>query len=525
MNTNKYIGNRIGNYHIISQIASGGFASVFQAKHIHLTERIVAIKLLHNKFLSSKEEQNRFLQEAQLLEKLKHPHILSILDVGINEDLPYIVTEYAINGSLRDRLKQKTQRPLSQQDSLAILSQIGQALQHAHQQKIVHRDLKPENILFNSSGKALLADFGIATVLPTVTIQYSTTIIGSPRYMSPEQFKGIISKESDQYALGCIAYELFTGKMLFDNPDFFALGFKHANETPIAPRELNPQLPIHIELAILKAIAKQRADRYKDISTFIIALHKPTSAQKHPTSQKSKEQWVDAANAYFKDGHYEKALTALERAIQLAPDFATAYNRKGCVLQNLSRYGEALAAFERAVELEPNFADAYITKSYTLYNLKLYDEAFTAIERAIQLNPNSIDIHLIMGRMLCSLDRYSDALPILEKATQLDPKSAVIQNSKGHILYNLGRYEEALVVFKQATQLDSSFALAYLNKGNAFHRLHLYGEALAAYEQATQLNPNLADAWYNKGILLDTLGQQKEAQYARQIALQLGYKE
>src|SRR5207249_2002146 len=128
---------------------------------------------------------------------------------------------------------------------------IGEALQHAHQQNIIHRDLKPENILFNARGEALLADFGIARMLATAGIRQGT-IIGTPPYMSPEQFRGTASKESDQYALGCIAYELFTGQLPFTAPDMVALMFKHIQEAPTAPRQLNPQVPVHIEQAILK---------------------------------------------------------------------------------------------------------------------------------------------------------------------------------------------------------------------------------------------------------------------------------
>jgi serine/threonine protein kinase len=142
------IGQEIGNYRLMSRLASGGFGNVYLSQHTLLPERRVAIKLLHT-FLSSQEERDQFLQEARFLEQLKHPFILPLIDVGISDNLPYQVTEYASGGSLRDILKQHQSSGLPQNIALTILSQICQALQYAHQRQVIHRDLKPENILFN----------------------------------------------------------------------------------------------------------------------------------------------------------------------------------------------------------------------------------------------------------------------------------------------------------------------------------------------------------------------------------------
>ncbi len=245
------IGRQIGNYRIMAEIGSGGFARVFRGEHLLLKERVVAIKFLHT-YLSSPEEGARFLQEAGMLETLRHHHILLIYDVGIDEGFPYLVAEYAPNGSLRDRLKQSAPHPLPTEEVIKILSQVGQALHFAHQHHIIHRDLKPENILFNREGEALLADFGIATTLTSASFR-SAHITGTPSYMAPEQFAGTVSKESDQYALGCIGYELVTGRPPFSADNVFATGFKHLHETPPAPSHFNPPVPAHVEHAILTA--------------------------------------------------------------------------------------------------------------------------------------------------------------------------------------------------------------------------------------------------------------------------------
>ena len=275
-----FVGTCFGNYRVTAEIGSGGYGIVYRGEHTILTEREVAIKMLHA-HLRASEERERFLQEAHLLERLKHPYILHIFDVGIHEGFPYLVSEYASQGSLRNLLKSYAPHPLPVPVALTILTQIGQALYYAHEQHIVHRDLKPENILFNTQGDALLVDFGIATTMSTASIK-QVNIVGTPSYMAPEQFQGSVSKESDQYSLGCIAYELFTGQPPFAPTEFFVMGFNHLTKAPVAPRQLNPALPPSIEQAILKATAKQRHLRHADIKAFISALHSPTNAQPQP---------------------------------------------------------------------------------------------------------------------------------------------------------------------------------------------------------------------------------------------------
>src|SRR5947209_7984734 len=220
----KFIGKQIGNHRLVDAINSGSYGSVYRASHTILSGRTVAVKLLHS-YLDSTKEREKFLQEAHLLALLKYRHILPIHDAGFSDELPYIVVEYAPGGSLRDHLKRRAGHPLPNEEALRVLLQIAQALTHAHQQNIIHRDLKPENILFNEQGEVLLSDFGIASVVETSMKQ--TGILGTPTYMAPEQFQGIVSKEVDQYALGCIAYELYTGRKVFEAPDFIAMAFLH----------------------------------------------------------------------------------------------------------------------------------------------------------------------------------------------------------------------------------------------------------------------------------------------------------
>ncbi len=476
MEQDNYIGQPFGNYRLVEQLDCGSFGCVYRAEHLHLKTRTAAIKILHA-HLASQKQREGFFQEADLLERLQHPHILHILDVGIQHGFPYLMMEYCSAGSLRQRLKRQRSQPLPVEEALTILTQVGQALEYVHQQNVVHRDLKPENILFNTKGEALLADFGIAKMLATIGVQQGT-ITGTPAYMAPEQFRGTASREGDQYALGCIAYELLTGQKPFTASDMVSMMYKHVTEQPVAPRDRNSHIPVHIEQAVLRAMAKEREARHADVTTFIRAL------------QKTAQQFLKEGDSLYRHKRYEEALTAYEQAIRLDPNNAVAHYNKGNTLNDLKRHKEALAACEQAISLDPNYALAYNNK----------------------------------GNDLCSLKRYEEALGACEQAIRLNPNLAVAYNNKGNALNGLERYEEALVAYKQALRLDPNLAFVYVGKGNAFYGLRRYGEALAAYEQALRLDPNWALAYNNKGLALERLGKKREAQQAYERARQLGYR-
>jgi serine/threonine protein kinase len=265
------IGKLIGSYRIVAVMSSSPFHHVYRGEQPFHTGHTVTIKLWHTTHLSL-QKQLHFLQEARLLKMLKHPHLLPILEMGIDEDMPYLITAYAPKGSLRDSIeRQSSSHPVPFQEILTLLSQVGQVLQYIHQYDITHGNLKPENILFAAHEEALLTDFTFSTLLEAASSAY-THSINSAHYMAPEQFQGMTGKASDQYALGCIAYELLTGRVPFTAVDFAGLGRKHATESPLALTELNMLLPIHIEEAILQALAKQQTARHASIKDFITAL-------------------------------------------------------------------------------------------------------------------------------------------------------------------------------------------------------------------------------------------------------------
>lgn len=270
-------GKRVGNYHIRAEISSSSNSSTFLAENPYYTQHSLVIKLFHREQVS-KQKRDLFLQEVQLLKKIKHTHILPILDAGIFENVPYYVTSYATKGSLRNRIDSQSPQLLPIQESLAILRMVGQTLQYTHQMNILHGNLKPENILFSDTGDVLLADFSVVTLQGSLNTEHDHISSSFP-YMAPEQFLGRMNKDSDQYAVGCIAYELLTGQVPFIATDYAEFKEKHIAQQAIAPTQHNLLLPASCEEVILKALRKKSDDRYPAMKDFVTALNSSTSVQ------------------------------------------------------------------------------------------------------------------------------------------------------------------------------------------------------------------------------------------------------
>ncbi len=522
MDGSGFVGTQIGNYRITAEINSGAFGSVYKAEHMHLKARIVAIKLLHA-YMGSSNEREQFLLEAQFLAMLEHPHILPLIDFGFSEGRPYLIAKYAVGGSLRDLLRPEV--PLPVEYTIAILKQIGQALYYAHERNIIHRDLKPENILFNEQGEALLADFGIATMLATASVKHLTTIGGTPPYMAPEQFQGIISKEGDQYALGCIAYELMTGRLPFTAPDFLSMGFKHLTESPTAPSQFNSQLPTAVEAVILKAMAKQRVERHTDIPAFLVALQ-TSFVQPVLLSSPLISSTLASERALVEEiCHLKKELE------QAQVDLEKAEREYNLELQARLRYGTIPKLEERISEMESKLTsikgvcmlkkEQWLSIGKEHYEAGRRTEALAAYEQAIRFDPNDVSVHHMK---LLVLDNYDEALSTCEQIIRLNPKDAFAYNIKGLTLVEVQRYDEAIRAFDNVIRLNTGdviTASAYNDKGSSLIKLQHYEGAIRAFDQAIYLNPNNAKVYSNKGLALMVLQRYNEALSSYEQAIHL----
>jgi serine/threonine protein kinase/cytochrome c-type biogenesis protein CcmH/NrfG len=536
------VGRQIGNYCLEAYIDNGSYGSVYRARHhIFSEDPPVALKLMHA-YLDAAEDQELFFQEARLLRRLKHPAILPVIDVGFDHGRPYLVTAYAVGGSLRDLLRQRNGQPLSLSEALRILLSIGQALSHAHRQNVFHRDLKPENILFNEQGEALLADFGIALSFASAHTHHAGQG-GTPAYMAPEQFEGLVSPKSDQYALGCLGYELLTGRRPFDlgQAGLETMWFQHAHVVPQPPTRLNAAVPLPVEQALLRALAKERGARYKDIAAFLRDLSEPffSESSQHAqvtisAGQRSHGERAVAIRSgglrlrgevLYDDGRYQEALLFFRRAVSLDASDIYAHERLGSTFFALERYQEALEAYERALELDGSNAVYEVDRAKALVALRRENQALEACARAQQLDPLNAAAYGVQGNIYLEMGLDEGALRCYEQAIERDPRNPRYHRYRGDALRWLGRDEEALSAYEQALALkpvsrEACVAL-FRAQAHTYYNLGHFLDALELYCRVLELEADI-DTYFYKGQTLYQMQHYEEALTAFDQALSLG---
>ena len=246
-------------------------ATVYKAK-CHVLNRYVAVKVLKDEFTTDEEFIKRFNTEAQAVASLTHPNIVSVYDVGHEGDLYYIVMELIQGKTLKEIILEE-KGPLPWKWSVNIAIQIASALEIAHKNHIIHRDIKPHNIIITEDGVAKVTDFGIAKAVSNSTITAFGTTIGSVHYFSPEHARGGFTDEkSDLYSLGVVMYEMLTGKVPFDADTPVSVALKHMQEEPIAPKNVNPNIPIAVNDIIMKALKKDTNLRYQNATAMLLDL-------------------------------------------------------------------------------------------------------------------------------------------------------------------------------------------------------------------------------------------------------------
>jgi len=204
------VGQQLGNYHLVRLLGRGGFAEVYLGEHIHLNTQ-AAVKVLYTHLDS--DDLEKFRNEARTIARLEHPHIVRVLDFGVEDGVPFLIMQYAPHGTLRHRHPRGTTVPLI--TIVSYVQQIADALQYAHDEKLIHRDIKPENMLLGRHDEILLSDFGLATIAQSGQPPAKIDVAGTVTYMAPEQLRGKPAPASDQYALGIVIYEWLCGDYPF----------------------------------------------------------------------------------------------------------------------------------------------------------------------------------------------------------------------------------------------------------------------------------------------------------------------
>jgi serine/threonine protein kinase len=250
-------GQHLGNYHLVRLLGQGGFAEVYLGEHVHLGTE-AAIKLLHTQL--AVEDTDAFRQEARTIARLVHPHIVRVFDFGIEGETPFLVMDYAPNGTLRKRHPKGVALPLP--TILSYVKQVADALQYAHDEHFIHRDIKPENLLVGRRQEVLLSDFGMA-------------------YMAPEQIQGKPRPASDQYSLAIVVYEWLSGERPFHG-SFTEMVGQHLSVLPPPLREKDPTISPDVEHVVMAALAKDPKERFASIQAFAIALEQASELEQSP---------------------------------------------------------------------------------------------------------------------------------------------------------------------------------------------------------------------------------------------------
>jgi eukaryotic-like serine/threonine-protein kinase len=254
-------------YRLEASIGSGGMAQVFRGQDTTL-DRQVAIKILAPQFARDPSFVERFRREAQAAARLNHPNIVNVYDTGVDGDTNYIVMEYVEGRTLAEYLARGG--TLASRKAAEIAEKVAEALAAAHAQGVIHRDIKPANIMVTRDGRVKVMDFGIARLVAGPdTVEQTAAVLGTAAYLSPEQAQGqTVDARSDLYSLGIVLYEMVTGKPPFTGDSAMAVAYKHVQETPLPPSSLNADVPPRLDAVVMRALAKNPANRYQSAGEF-----------------------------------------------------------------------------------------------------------------------------------------------------------------------------------------------------------------------------------------------------------------
>jgi eukaryotic-like serine/threonine-protein kinase len=340
-----HIGQQLGNYRLIQFLGRGGFADVYLGEHVYLKTQ-AAIKILHAQL--TEQDLKDFLQEAQIIARLKHPRIVRIFDFGVDssDGTPYLVMDFAPMGTMRDRHPRGSLLPLT--TVIPYVKQIAAALQHAHDKKLIHRDVKPENILLKSEDQVVLSDFGIAAVAHGTSSLKTQRYSGTVHYSAPEQIQGKPRPASDQYALAIVVYEWLSGSRPFSGSSHIEIAMQHISKpAPSLCMKVPTILPV-VEQVVLKALAKDPHQRFESVQAFANALEqvyqKPSEALSHQKSSEALSRQKPSLGTTLRihRGHHDEVY-----AVAWSPDgrYIASISRDGTMQVWAASTGESLCTY------------------------------------------------------------------------------------------------------------------------------------------------------------------------------------
>lgn len=321
-----YVGKRLdGRYEIQEIVGVGGMSVVYKA-YDNVDDRVVAVKILKDEFLTNDDFVRRFKNESKAIALLSHPNIVKVYDVSFGEKLQYIVMEYVDGITLKEYIQK--QGAITWNDALFFTTQILKALQHAHDKGIVHRDIKPQNIILLPNGNIKVADFGIARFSRSETRTLTDTAIGSVHYISPEQAKGEFTDEkADIYSVGVVLYEMLAGKVPFEAESAVSVALMQLQNNAKRLTEINPDIPLGLEQICIHAMQKDPKDRYQSATEMFLdveeVINNPKTVfdyscfvDKSPTKYISDTDKITAETPVINEKPIEKAVDSDEDEVE-----------------------------------------------------------------------------------------------------------------------------------------------------------------------------------------------------------------
>ncbi len=436
------IGQQLGNYRLLRLLGRGGFAEVYLGQHIYLNSQ-AALKILQ--VVLNEEDIEHFAKEARTLASLTHPHIIRVLDFAVENGTPFLVMEYAANGTLRQLHPQGTRLPLA--TIVPYVRQVASALQYAHNQHLVHRDIKPENMLLGSNGEVLISDFGLAMLTPH-SIDHSTrvmepSLIGITPYQAPEQLQGKPQPASDQYALGAVSYEWLCGKRPF-NDSLIEVTMGYVSAPPLPLHEQIAGISPSIEEIVMRTLAKEPQQRFASVQDFATALERAYQYTLLPRSSFVTSEESEALESILKPGPLWKVpitftpLIGRDKEIADICELLKNPDVRLVTLLGTGGIGKTRLSYQVAREMQPHFADGAC--SVHLVSVNEPDLVVPAIAQELGIQEvgaqsilDQVKVALRNRHFLLVLDNFEQvvtAAPLIEELLAVCPRLKVVVTSR-----------------------------------------------------------------------------------------------
>ncbi|HJT58697.1 MAG TPA: protein kinase [Ktedonobacteraceae bacterium] len=435
-------GQQLGNYRLIRLLGRGGFAEVYLGQHVYLNNQ-AALKVLQ--IILNDADIEHFAKEARTLASLTHPHIVRVFDFAVENGTPFLVMEYAVSGTLRQRHPLETRLPT--ETVISYIRQIASALQYAHDQRLVHRDIKPENMLVGSAGEILMSDFGLALPashsLDQSTQAIGPALVGTTPYMAPEQLQGRPQPASDQYALGVVVYEWLSGKRPFYGTAI-EIAMQHISVPAPALRDQVPSISASISEVVMRALAKDPQQRYASVQDFASALERAYQYTLLPRASFALPEGNTALQNILKPGPMWRVPTTFTPLVGRESEVATIcelLQRSDVRLVTLvgtGGIGKTRLSYQVAREMQPYFADGVCLVHLATVNEPDLVVPTIALELGIQEAGSQGILEQVKAALsgrhfLLLLDNFEqvvEAAPLIEEVLSACPRLKVVVTSR-----------------------------------------------------------------------------------------------